>query len=165
MRVIKLALGFLLGFAVPAAMARTTLIDLDTDPGHYSTWQVTDISESSVSFKATFLELKKHKKWQPTYTVELGDKQGNSINFKGAYVGPLFVSSATLSNGDGETSNESVLKFTLKQQIAVSLSWGNGVLHVTSNEVTQDYQVGFNPTELKISCSTGNLEVRDITFK
>jgi hypothetical protein len=146
------------------ALAESTRIDLDTDPGHFSIWEVSDLSATSVDFKATFLATKKNRNWAPTYSVELIDDQGKSINFKGTYVGPLLASTAVISDGSQQISATSILEFNLKEQYAVSIAWSNGVVRVRSNGVERDYPVGFSPTKLKISCSTGELEVKDIVF-
>ena len=156
-----------LAIGPPAARAEHTLIDLDTAPGNYSVWRVTDLKASSIAFIATFAKVQKHERWAPRYAVTLSDGKGHSVVFGGTYVGSKTPqASVTLLGGGTKTvlSAESILMLNLEEHYTVRLEWTDGSVKVTVNGKQKEYKIGFAPSEIEISSSTGELEVKDIQF-
>ena len=149
-----------------STFAGSTLIDLDSAPGNYSVWKVSDLSTNSVTFDATYASVKKHEEWAPSYSIALSDGHGQSIKFKGSFQGANAPeTSAVISkNGKDISSTDSILAFNLKTRYKVSLAWADKEIEVTANGITKSYSVDFNPTEIEIICSTGELEVKNIVF-
>jgi hypothetical protein len=147
-------------------LAATTLIDLDSAPGNYSVWKVSDLSTNSVTFDATYAAIKKHAKWAPSYSIALSDGHGQSIKFTGTFQGSDAPETNAVISKDGKdiSSTDSILAFNLKDRYNVSLAWSDKAIKVSANGVTKSYPVNFNPTEIEIICSTGELEVKNIVF-
>lgn len=157
--------ALLLCSAMPV-LAETTLIDLDSAPGNYSVWKVSDFTASSVRFSATYAGVKAHENWAPSYKITLSDGHEQRVVFTGTYQAsevPEVTAVATKSKKDVDLG-ESILSFKLKKTYAVELSWTADKLKVIANGATHEYDVAFRPTEIEVLCSTGELEVKNITF-
>lgn len=152
--------------AMPAFAEKTT-IELDTAPGSFSTWKVSDFSATAVRFNATYVRVRTHESWSPSYTLELRDGHGQYVSFTGVYRSgdvPELDTAGTMAGKDAKLG-ESFLSLKLKETNAVELSWTGKKLRMTSNGATHDYDVSFRPTEIEIICVSGELEVKDITFE
>jgi len=153
------------------ADAQSTSLDLDTAPGNFSTWKVSGLMTSTVIFDVTYVETKKDEKWLPTYAIKIGDSGGQLFVFSGAYQGSdvpqtkahLWKDKKDISSSG--SSSDSILAFTLKQTYKVQLAWIDGKVTATINGNSKEYAVPFKPSEIQISCSTGELEVKNIVFQ
>jgi hypothetical protein len=165
LKILTLAPVILSLVAMPA-YAETTLIDLDSSPGNYSMWKVSALSKTSVSFEATYLKRQKHEKWAPSYSIALGDGHGRSITFSGTYQETDVPDADMAMSVDDKkvSTGKSNLQLALMEHYKVTMSWSNSMVTVTSNGAASQYPVNFKPSELTIICSTGELEVKNITF-
>ena len=153
-------------WAIPA-VADTTSIDLDSAAGSYSEWKLSDFTASSVRFTASYVAIKRHEKWAPSYKITMGDGKEKQIAFSGTYQASDVpeVTAVATKGAKNHDLGESILSFKLRDEYVVELSWAtSGKLKVIVNGVTRNYDVTFRPTELQVLCSTGELEVKNISF-
>jgi hypothetical protein len=157
------------GFAIAPklAISETTLIDLDTASGAYSVWRQSGLTSRSVSFVSTFANTRIDKKWAPRYTIHLEDSDRNSITFSVTFPpGYPPMAEAALSSSGNKTilTPEPNLAMPVGDPCTVQLEWGDGSVKLTVDGKVQEYKVGFTPTQIELSASTGELEVKNITF-
>ena len=162
----QLALQLILLCFSASAMAETTLIDLDSAPGNFSTWRVSDLEATNVSFTATFKVLQKHEQWAPSYSIKLVDGHGNEFILSGAYQGDnIPVATATVRKDKRDVASlEPALAMTLTQTYKIIIAWTDGKATVQVDGKSSPYVIGFLPTGIEVICSTGELELKNVVF-
>jgi hypothetical protein len=166
----KLGIALLLQMlllALPVhAAAETTLVDLDSAPGAYSTWKVTDLPSNSIQFTATYATLHTHEEWAPSYSIILSDSSGNALNVSGAFQGSDEPrATTTLLKGETPIATlKPALQLVLKRAYNVKLSWSGSKVSFDVDGLRTSYDVGFTPSSIQVISSTGELELKGITF-
>jgi hypothetical protein len=146
--------------------AQKTLVDLDTAAGNYSTWKVTELGSNSVEFTATYVALKKHEQWAPSYTFKLGNSSSKEFAIFGSFQGSE-VPRAESKLFEGEKEIKSlgpILTLLVARPTRVRISWSGTTAAIEVDGMRKVYEIGFAPTSIEAICSTGELELKDITF-
>ena len=153
---------------VPSVYAEETHIDLDVAVGCYSSWKVSDIKADGISFDFTFVRTRADEKWLPVYTVFLIDeKNDRKMVFQGFQNHDGIVEATLTKINEYENEDkkqEKLFVFELKQKYSVNIKWVAGNVFLTVDGKRQEYAFKFKPSIIKISCSTAEILVENISL-
>jgi hypothetical protein len=153
---------------VPSVYAEETHINLDVAVGCYSSWKVSDIKADGISFDFTFVRTREDEKWLPVYTVFLIDeKNDREMVFQGFqnHGGKVEATVTKINEYENEDKKqEKLFVFELKQKYAVNIKWAAGDVLLTVDGKRQEYAFKFKPSSIRISCSTSEILVENISL-
>lgn len=145
-------------------------LDLDAPVGRFATWKSTAYDKNQISGILKVVEVKKHEKWLPTFTVTLEDK--NKEN-------ELWVRITNFDNGKFSIfveyrKNKKSLKIfnypqiiKLNEATAFKLNWQNnkqlGISFLGKKMLNM--ALNFKVVKIGIASSTGDLIVEELLLK
>ena len=165
-RILSIVISLML--FVPSVYAEETDIDLDVAAGCYSSWKVSDIKADGISFDFTFVRTREDEKWLPVYTVFLIDeKNDRKMVFQGFqnHGGRVDATVTKINEYENEDKKqEKLFVFELKQKYAVNIKWASDNAILTVDGKRQEYVFKFKPSSIRISCSTAEILVENISL-
>jgi hypothetical protein len=135
--------------------------DLDTQSGHYSSWELRTLRHNCLRAKLIIGELRKHRSWAPAYALwlENGDDRAFLRIWAPQRTPPLVV--VLLRGHDRQITDSALFTRTLGRgdTFHVSLDWSrSGVLRAVLDAETHEIGLPFRPTSFRVSNSTSQLK-------
>jgi hypothetical protein len=148
----------------------TFVLDFDSEDGNFSLWRVDDLTGiNTMRARATLVRKGHHDRWAPSFTIALGDDQGQArLSIIAApNSGPLIIQSALIQGQSRSQEDNFALTPHFQEAFDIHVEWtAEGVVTFTvfsraaqgvNGYERRQVSLGRGPTTLSITGSTGEV--------